>query len=147
MFVINLCSLAAPITVPQPRASRLTRYTFFLSHTWVDDRRQYRLHMGYFNTAAEADKWLATLKRVYPEAHVGEAPEAQPDLLTSTQRVRVLQIGQIGELPEDFQSGRDSYSRMSESPSLLRETPVRAQPAPRPVAVQPAPQAGVRNRR
>src|SRR5262245_52886249 len=84
-FLINLCSLDSPITVPQPRAPRLTRYSFFITHSWENGRRQYHLHMGYFGSIAEADKWLATLKRVYPDAHVGEAPESQPDLMSSTQ--------------------------------------------------------------
>jgi len=97
-FVINLCSMDTPITVPQPRASRLVRYSFFLSHSWENNRRQYHLHMGYFNTTTEADKWLATLKRVYPNAHVSEAPESQPDLMSSTQRLRVLAIGDVGGL-------------------------------------------------
>ena len=94
-YVINLCSLDTPITVPQPRASRLARYSFFLTHSWDDGRRHYHLHMGYFGSPAEADKWLATLKRVYPGAHVSEAPESQPDLMSSTQRLRVLAIGDV----------------------------------------------------
>jgi hypothetical protein len=98
-FVINLCSLETPIMVPQPRAPRLTRYSFFITHSWENGRRHYHLHMGYFGSAAEADKWLVTLKRVYPEAHVGEAPESQPDLMSSTQRLRVLAIGDVGGLP------------------------------------------------
>lgn len=96
-FVINLCTLAAPITVPQPRASRLTRYTFFLSRAWIGGQRQYQLNMGYFPTSAEAEKWLDTLKRVYPNACVSEAPEAQPDLMSNTQALRILNIGQIGD--------------------------------------------------
>src|SRR3954447_27046378 len=91
-FVINLCSLPTPITIPQPRASRLTRFSFFLNHYWQDGRRQYRLLMGYFASVAEADKWLNTLKKVYPQAFVGPAPDAQPDLLSSTQALRVLEI-------------------------------------------------------
>jgi hypothetical protein len=94
-YVINLCSLDTPITVPQPRASRLARYSFFISHSWENERRQYRLHMGYFQSKAEADKWLVTLRRIYPTAHVSEAPEQQPDLMTNTQRLRILNLGQI----------------------------------------------------
>jgi hypothetical protein len=100
-YVINLCSLDTPITVPQPRASRLTRYSFFISHSWENGRRHYHLHMGYFGSAEEANKWLTTLKRVYPTAHVGEAPESQPDLMSSTQRLRVLAIGDVGGLSEE----------------------------------------------
>jgi hypothetical protein len=94
-FVINLCSLAAPITIPQPRASRLTRFSFFLSHYWEDGHRHYRLLMGYFPTVAEADKWLATLKKVYPQAFVSEAPDKQPDLMSDTQALRIREIGQV----------------------------------------------------
>jgi hypothetical protein len=97
-LVINLCSLDTPITVPQPRATRLARYSFFLSHSWENGRRHYHLHMGYFSSPAEADKWLVTLKRVYPEAHVSDAPESQPDLMSSTQRLRVLAIGDVAGL-------------------------------------------------
>jgi hypothetical protein len=97
-WVINLCSLAAPITIPQPRASRLTRFSFFLSHYREDGRRQYRLLMGYFSSAAEAEKWLVTLKKVYPLAFVSEAPQVQPDLMSNTQALRILEIGRVGNV-------------------------------------------------
>ncbi len=101
-YVITLCSLQAPITVPQPRAPRLTRYSFFLTHSWENGRRQYHLHMGYFASPDEADKWLTTLKRVYPTACVTEAPVVQPDLMTSTQRLRVLAIGDVGPSGDEW---------------------------------------------
>jgi hypothetical protein len=97
-LVINLCSLAAPISIPQPRASRLTRFSFFLSHYWEADRRQYRLLMGYFTSVAEANKWLATLQRVYPLAFVSEAPDVQPDLMSNTQALRILEVGHVGSV-------------------------------------------------
>jgi hypothetical protein len=94
-WVINLCSLAAPMVIPQPRASRLTRFSFFLTHCQNGGRRQFRLHMGYFNSVAEADKWLATLAKVYPNASVSEAPPSQPDLSSNTQALRILQLGRV----------------------------------------------------
>jgi hypothetical protein len=90
-FVINLCSIAAPIPIPQPRSSQLTKYRFFLSHCWEEGRRRYRLHMGYFQTVAEAQKWLDLLRRVYPSAFVGEVPAEQPDSLTNTEILRILE--------------------------------------------------------
>ncbi|MEA3181257.1 MAG: hypothetical protein QOI59_4780 [Gammaproteobacteria bacterium] len=113
-WVINLCSLAAPITIPQPRASRLRRFSFFLSHYREDGRRQYRLLMGYFSSAAEAEKWLVTLKKVYPLAFVSEAPQVQPDLMSNTQALRILEIGRVGNVSP----GAD---RSSEVNSLTRE--------------------------
>jgi hypothetical protein len=114
-LVINLCTLPAPITVPQPRASQLTRYSFFMSHFWADGRRQYRLHMGYFRSTAEAEKWLVTLKRVYPNAHIGEAPETRPDLMGNTQRLRVLAIGHVGEHPSGTDDVGNSGTRAGTS--------------------------------
>jgi hypothetical protein len=82
-LVINLCRLDAPITVPQPVAPRLTRYSFFLSRFGTEARRRYQLHMGYFHTQAEAEKWLGALKRVYPSARIAAAPE--PELSTAVE--------------------------------------------------------------
>jgi len=97
-WVINLCSLAAPMAIPQPRAPRLTRFSFFLNHYQEEGRRRYRLLMGYFASFAEADKWLATLKKVYPQAFVSEAPAAQPDLMSDTQALRILEVGRVGSV-------------------------------------------------
>ncbi len=130
-FVINLCSLPAPITIPQPRASRLSRYSFFLSHCWEDGRRQYWLHMGYFRSPAEADKWLATLKRVYPKAHVAEAPQSQPELMSNTQRLRILDIGRIGG------SGSGSDSREVRSTAAPGAAPKSSSPKPSPANARP----------
>ena len=90
-FVINLCSVTAPIPIPQPRSSQLMKYRFFLSHCWEEGRRRYRLHMGYFPTVAEAQKWLDILRRVYPSAFVGEVPAEQPDPLDNTEILRILE--------------------------------------------------------
>jgi hypothetical protein len=117
-WVINLCSLAAPITIPQPRASRLTRFSFFLTHYRENGRRQYRLLMGYFASMAEAEKWLATLKRVYPQAFISEAPGIQPDLMSNTQALRILEIGQLGSASQ----GADRMSEVnSRTPEHVQE--------------------------
>jgi cystathionine beta-lyase family protein involved in aluminum resistance len=54
--------------------------------------------MGYFESVAEADKWLATLKKVYPQAFVSEAPHSQPDMMSNTHALRILQIGQVASV-------------------------------------------------
>lgn len=127
-WVINLCSLAAPMVIPQPRASRLTRFSFFLSHHEQEGRRQYRLLMGYFDSVAEADKWLATLKKVYPQAFVSEAPHSQPDLMSNTQALRILQLGQVANDPADADRWRENTAR---TPHDSRERAAQGrQPAP-----------------
>jgi hypothetical protein len=89
-FIINLCSVAAPVTIPQSPASQLTRFHFFFSHCWEDGRRHYRLNLGFFQTRVEAQKWHAILSRIYPDAFVSESPAAQPNLPVNTQVLRIL---------------------------------------------------------
>lgn len=87
-FVISLCTVAVPITIPQPRSPELMSYRFFLHTCWEEGTRRHRLYMGYFAERADADKWLGTLRRIYPSAFVSTAPEAE--MLTNTQIASLL---------------------------------------------------------
>jgi hypothetical protein len=72
-FVIKLCSVPTPIAIPQPRSPQLTHYNFFFGRDVEDGRELYWLHMGYFSTRAQAQKWLEILRGAYPNAFVCEA--------------------------------------------------------------------------
>jgi hypothetical protein len=72
-FVLNLCPVAEPISIPQPRAAEMTKFTFFCSRGWEGNVEQWWLHMGYFPTRAEAEKWFVVLQRLYPQAFVTQA--------------------------------------------------------------------------
>jgi hypothetical protein len=87
-LVISLCTVAVPITIPQPRSPELMRYRFFLHTCWEEGTRRHRLYMGYFATREDAERWLGTLRRIYPSAFVSVAPEAE--MLTNTQIVSLL---------------------------------------------------------
>jgi hypothetical protein len=87
-FVISLCSVAVPITIPQPRSPELLRYRFFLHTSWEEGTRMHRLYMGYFATREYAVKWLGTLRRIYPSAFVSFAPEVEA--LSNSQIVSLL---------------------------------------------------------
>jgi hypothetical protein len=87
-FVISLCSVAVPITIPQPRSPELLRYRFFLHTSWEEGTRTHRLYMGYFATREDAEKWLGTLRRIYPSAFVSGVPEAHT--LSNAQIVSLL---------------------------------------------------------
>lgn len=87
-FVISLCTVAVPISIPQPRSPELMRYRFFLHTCWEEGTRCHRLYMGYFDTRGDAEKWLGKLRRIYPSAFVGVSPEAQ--LLTRTEILSLL---------------------------------------------------------
>lgn len=72
-FVLNLCTVAGPIAIPQPRSELLSRFTFFCSRSQSGDRQTWWLRLGYFTTRDDAEKWLQRLVRVYPGATIAEA--------------------------------------------------------------------------
>ena len=92
-LVINLCKVGAPITIPQPRSPQLRRFSFFLSHSWQGSRRKYRLQMGYFSTRVEANRWLMSLRGIYPGAFVSDVSAAQPEPLSDEQVLRIFEEG------------------------------------------------------
>ena len=121
-FVISLCSVAVPITIPQPRSPELLRYRFFLHTSWEEGTRTHRLYMGYFATREDAEKWLGTLRRIYPSAFVSLAPEAQT--LSNPQVVSLLDQSASTSLSQPM-----SYSstRRGDTPSHARnDTPSHA---------------------
>lgn len=73
-FVVNLCSSTTPMALVQPQGEELRRFTFFVSRRREEGRERFRLHMGYFASAADAESWLNVVRDVYPAAWVGEAP-------------------------------------------------------------------------
>lgn len=73
-LVINLCSSNTPMTLVRPDAPELARFTFFVSRRREEGRERFRLHMGYFETRAEAEQLLLVVREVYPAAWVGDAP-------------------------------------------------------------------------
>jgi hypothetical protein len=90
-FVITLCSTATPVTLPEPKSPQLTRFVFFFSRSQEDGDRRYQLHMGYFSTLSEAQKWHKILRGVYPDAFVSETRAGQTDMLSDSQVVRILE--------------------------------------------------------
>lgn len=78
-FVITLCSVSTPVTIPQSRSPQFTRFRFFMGQSVEDARKRYTLYMGYFQTPAEAEKWLTFLRGIYPDAFVSEAPGSLSD--------------------------------------------------------------------
>ena len=73
-FVINLCSSSTPMALPRADMPELKRFNFFVSRRFEEGRERFRLHMGFFETQAEAESWLALVREIYPGAWAGEAP-------------------------------------------------------------------------
>jgi hypothetical protein len=76
-FMLTLCRLAAPVSIRPPQSPRLKPYSFFMSRARQPDggERLY-LHMGFFETLADAETWAEAVRRHYPNAFATLAPVA-----------------------------------------------------------------------
>lgn len=81
-FMLTICELAAPVAIRPPQSPHLKPFTFFTSRSrQPDGSESLRLHMGYFGTLAEAEKWAQLMRTSYPQAVASLAPAhlRQPD--------------------------------------------------------------------
>jgi hypothetical protein len=76
-FMLTLCRLAAPMSIRPPQSPLLKPFTFFTSRARQPngDERFY-LHMGYFETLADAEKWVEVVRGRCPNAFATIAPDA-----------------------------------------------------------------------
>jgi hypothetical protein len=78
-FMLTLCALAAPVSIRQPKSPQLAPFTFFMSRARESDgSEQLYLHMGYFDTMADAERWAELVRRHYPTAFATSAPVGLP---------------------------------------------------------------------
>src|SRR5215475_14712439 len=76
-FLVTLCELAAPIVIRPPQSPQLKPFTFFMSRARQPDGSEpLYLHMGYFETLADAERWVEAVRRHYPNAFASIAPLA-----------------------------------------------------------------------
>jgi hypothetical protein len=74
-FILTLCRLAAPVTIPPPQAPHLKPFTFFTSRSpQPDGSERLHLHMGFFATLKQAEKWAQLIRGAYPHAIATRAP-------------------------------------------------------------------------
>ena len=117
-FLLKLCHLSAPVSIRPPESPHLKPFSFFVGRTGLPDGSQeLSLNMGYFETLAEAQKWLRIVRGRYPHAVAmpipaaflpqldAAAPRSQPDAagsraaketLTDTQVMRILETRGVG---------------------------------------------------
>jgi len=76
-FMLTLCRLASPVPIRLPRSPHLKPFTFFTSRSRRPDGSERRyLHMGYFATLTDAQKWAQLMRGAYPNAIATPAPAA-----------------------------------------------------------------------
>ena len=73
--MLTLCRLAAPVSIRPPQSPHLKPFTFFTSRArQPDGTEQLYLHMGFFQTLTDAERWVQGVRGRYPDAIVTIAP-------------------------------------------------------------------------
>jgi len=99
-FMLTLCALTSPVTIRPPQLPQLKPFKFFLSRSQQPDgREQFFLHMGYFATLTEAERWIQVMRPVYP----GATPNRVPPSLLQQPNSGVPTLSPAGETFTDTQ--------------------------------------------
>ena len=76
-FMLTLCRLAAPVAIRPPQSPQLKPFSFFTSRARQPDGNDHLyLHMGYFETLADAERWAEAARGRYASAFATLAPAA-----------------------------------------------------------------------
>jgi hypothetical protein len=119
LHVITLISSTVPIALPVLSAPELSGAAIFRSRRIEDGRERFRIHIGYFTSAAEAEAMLPIVRETYPWAFAGPAPQTNLGSLDDTSRSRFAIV---------------------RAPDAAPAAPVKAAPA-KPMPAKPAPAA------
>ena len=73
--MVTLCRLVEPVSIRPPQAPHLKPFTFFTSRTpQQDGSEELYLHMGFFETLADAERWARAVRGRHPGAIATRAP-------------------------------------------------------------------------
>lgn len=84
LYVITLSTASRPMKLHVPFVHELVGFSVFRSRTVEDGRERFRLHLGYFASAARAHEALAVVRRYYPTAWISSAPRSSLGSLDDT---------------------------------------------------------------
>ncbi len=76
LYVINLTSSNTPMALEMPDVRGFFGLAVFRSRRLEDGRDRYRLHLGYFESRADAERALPAVQRRYPTAWIAAAPRS-----------------------------------------------------------------------
>ena len=76
LYVINLSSSHTPMPLEMPDVRGFFGLAVFRSRRIEDGRERYRLHLGYFESRADAERALPAVQRRYPTAWIAAAPRS-----------------------------------------------------------------------
>src|SRR5450432_3236876 len=152
-FMLTLCPLAAPVCIRPPQSPQLKPFTFFMSRArQPDGSERLYLNMGYFDTLADAERWVESVRRHYPSAFATLAPVAflrpaigAPSLapgashpavlkssdrapvndesLTDTQVIKILETRRVSTVQDDVdESDCDQIALLRPDDTITRQT-------------------------
>jgi hypothetical protein len=84
LFIITLKSSTTPIALEALKSRELQGLVVFHSRQVQDRQERFRLHLGYFETEAAANRALEIVRQQYPQAWVGPAPKTGMGSLDDT---------------------------------------------------------------
>jgi hypothetical protein len=163
-FMLTLCRLAAPAAIRPPQAPQLQSFTFFTScERGPDGAESVYLHMGYFESLSDAERWVEAVHGRFPDAIATVAPAAllqppksdvppveaadsRPEVppsgdsaaiednsLTDTRVLKILETRSVTPVPDDVDA------RNSDQIALLRPDDTSTRAALKEAVVQGAP--------
>jgi hypothetical protein len=97
LHVITLVSSTAPMPLQAPKVPELAGLAVFRSRRVEDGRERFRLHIGYFPSAAAAEQLLPLVRTLYPAAFVSMAPQSNLGSLEDTAVARFSILKPIEE--------------------------------------------------
>jgi hypothetical protein len=100
LHVITLLSSTAPVPLQAPKAPELAGLAVFRSRRLEDGRERFRLHVGYFASANEAEQVLPLVRRQFPAAFVSLAPQSNLGSLEDTAVARFSILKPIEAMAE-----------------------------------------------
>lgn len=84
LFIVTLASSTTPMALEVPSLAELAGLAVFRSRKVEDGRDRFRLHLGYFESVNAAEAVLPAVRRHFPAAWVGPAPQSGMGSLDDT---------------------------------------------------------------
>ncbi len=142
LHVITLVSSTAPLPLQAPKAPELAGLAVFRSRRVEDGRERFRLHIGYFASAADAEALLPVVRTIYPGAFVSPAPQSNLGSLEDTGIARFSILRPIDAATDATQVPEPVQPAMAPAPPAPPVLQAAAAVALPPAAApQPAPAA------
>jgi hypothetical protein len=138
LHVITLVSSTAPVPLQAPKAPELAGLAVFRSRRVEDGRERFRLHIGYFPSAAAAEQLLPVVRKIYPAAIVALAPQANLGSLEDTAVARFSILKPIDAAPAEALPAASAAAPPPPVLSAVSRAPAAVPAAPAaPAAVAP----------